>query len=143
MFAEWIPIAKMTTYETFKDADTHQSVVGNVFIGVALMVSAAMLTLLFYWAYQKEKHLFFAIFAGIVFLYTVKVIILVATLREKINMNIFRLYIGSTAFMSFMSLLLMIYFAVKASQRLKSSSSSSSSSSYALPSIARPMDEVV
>lgn len=139
MFAEWIPIAKMTKFETFKDTpETTQVVVGNVFIGIALMVLAAIFTFMFYWAYQKDKHLFITILCAVVFLYTIKVIILVASLRDKVNLTVFRLYVGSTAFMSIMALIMMVYFAIKTSSRLNSSSSSSSSS-YNIP--AAPMDQ--
>lgn len=126
MFAEWIPIAKMMKYETFEtEADSSQAIVGNVFIGVSLMILATFITILFVWAYNKEKHLFITLLCGLVFLYTVKVIILVASLREKINKNVFRLYIGSTAFMSLFSLLLLIFFAVKTSKRLNGTGISS------------------
>lgn len=126
MFAEWIPIAKMMKYETFEtEADSSQAIVGNVFIGVSLMILATFITILFVWAYNKEKHLFITFLCGLVFLYTVKVIILVASLREKINKNVFRLYIGSTAFMSLFSLLLLVFFAVKTSKRLNGTGVSS------------------
>jgi vacuolar-type H+-ATPase subunit I/STV1 len=124
MFAEWTPIAKMMKYETFEtQVESSQVIVGNVFIGVALMIMAACITILFYWAYNKEKHLFITLLCGLMFLYTVKVIILVASMRDKINKNVFRLYIGSTAFMSLLSLFLLIFFAVKTSKRLNASSS--------------------
>lgn len=125
MFAEWTPIAKMMKYETFETAeDSSQVIVGNVFIGVSLMILAAFLTILFYWAYNKEKHLFITLLCGLFFLYTIKVVILVASLRDKINKTVFRLYIGSTAFMSLFSLFLLVFFAVKTSKRLGSSTSS-------------------
>lgn len=125
MFAEWIPIAKMLKYETFETAeDSSQTIVGNVFIGVALMILAAIITIVFVWAYNKEKHLFITFLCGLVFLYTIKVVILVASMRDKINKNVFKLYIGSTAFMSLFSLILTIFFAIKTSKRLNGSASS-------------------
>lgn len=124
-FAEWIPITKKKYVETFEtDGVSTQKMVGNVFIGISLMILAAILTMIFYWSYQKEKHLFITILCGLVFLYTIKMVILVATLREKLNSVVFRLYMGSTVFMSLMSLLMMIYFGVKTAQRLRGSSSS-------------------
>ena len=135
MFAEWTPIAKMMKYETFESQpESAQVIVGNVFIGIALMILAACITILFYWAYNKEKHLFIALLCGLVFLYSIEIIILVATMRDKINKNVFRLYIGSTAFMSLLSLFLLVFFAIKASKRLRSSSVSSPSPYYATPS---------
>lgn len=126
MFAEWTPIAKMMKYETFEtENESSQVIVGNVFIGVALMILAAVITILFYWAYNKEKHLFITLLCGLVFLYTVKMVILVASVRNKINKNVFRLYIGSTAFMSLFALFLLVFFAVKTAKRLGSSTSSS------------------
>jgi ABC-type transport system involved in cytochrome c biogenesis permease subunit len=123
--AEWIPIVKMTKYETFESANpSTQTVVGNVFIGVSLMILATVFTLIFYWAYQKEKHLFVAILCGVVFLYAIEVVILVATLRDKLNRTVFKLYMGSTVFIAFMMLILIVFFSIKASQRLRSSSSS-------------------
>lgn len=127
-FAEWIPIVKQNTYETFETAGqpNAQTMVGNVFIGIALMILATLLTVLFYWSFQKEKYLFITILCAVVFLYTIKMVILVAILRDKLNSIVFRLYMGSTAFMSLMTLMMMIYFAVKTSQRLRGTSSSSS-----------------
>lgn len=125
VFAEWTPIAKMMKYETFEaEMDSAQVIVGNVFIGVALMIMAACITILFYWAYNKEKHLFITLLCGLMFLYAVKVIILVASMRNKINKNVFRIYIGSTAFMSLLSLFLLIFFAIKTSKRLNASAPS-------------------
>lgn len=125
MVSTWIPIVSKRTYEPFVDESQTQSIVGNVFIGVGLMILATILTVVFYWSYNKEKLLFITILCVVVFIFSVKMIILVAALRTKMNPIIFRLYMGSTTFMSMMSLILIIYFAVKTSQRLRGSSSSS------------------
>lgn len=128
---EWEPIVKQTVLEPFvEDEKQSQTIVGNVFIGMGLMVMAAFLALLFYWSYEKNRSLFIALFSGLVFLFSVKMVILVAVVRKKLNNIIFKLYMGSTVFMSFVSMFSLIYFSIRASRSSSSSSSSSYSSSY-------------
>jgi uncharacterized membrane protein len=124
----WEPIAKKMTFEAFDGVpkkDEPSTIVGNVFTGVGLMIAATVLTIGFYMAYQREKLLFIAILCVVVFLYSIKVVILVAALRAKMNPMVFRIYMGSTVFMALMSMILMILFSIKASQRMRGSFRSS------------------
>jgi vacuolar-type H+-ATPase subunit I/STV1 len=137
---EWEPIVKKPVLEPFRTEIESQSIVGAVFTGIGLMALAAFLSILFYWTYQKDKTLFIAIFSALMFLFAVKMVILVAVLRNKLNAIVFRIYMGSTVFASLLCAFNLVFFSIKASQRL-GSSSSSSVPSYAPPAYNPPMGE--
>jgi vacuolar-type H+-ATPase subunit I/STV1 len=120
----WKSIVSKQTLEPYVSEGQSQSIVGSVFIGIGTMVFATAVTLMFYWAYQQDKTLFIAILCGLVFLYSIKMLILVSVLRNKLNPIVFKFYIGSTIFMSILTLILIVYFAIKASQRMRGPSSS-------------------
>lgn len=128
---DWEPIVKKQVLETFVTESQTQTIVGAIFTSIGLMILASFLAFLFYWSYQKDKMLMMAIFCGIVFFFAIKMLILIAIIRNKLNAIVFRVYMGSTVFMCVMSLLAIIFFAVKASQRIRGSSSSSSA--YDIP----------
>lgn len=129
---EWIPLVqqkdnKNALMEHFVEEKQSQSIVGAVFTGIGLMVLASFIAIVFYWTYETDKTLFIAVLSGITFVFSVKMIILVAVLRRKLNPIVFRVYMGSTIFMAVLSIFNIVFFSIKASQRLGSSSSSSSS----------------
>lgn len=123
---EWEPLLKQATLEPFVDEQQSQSIVGAVFTSIGLMVAAGLLAMLFYWSYGLEKTLFIAIFSGLMFLFAIKMLVLVVVLRKKLNTVVFRIYVGSTVFVSILTLFNIIFFSIRASQRLRGSSSSSS-----------------
>lgn len=112
--------------EGFVDEKQSQKIVGSVFIGVAIMILAAILAIMFYWSYNKDKTLFISIFSVVMFLFSIMMLILVAVMRSKMNANVFKLYIGTTVFNSFMTIMIAIYFGIKASKRISEASSPSS-----------------
>lgn len=127
---EWEPIVKKQTLEPFYVEEAQsKSIVGSVFIGIGLMILASFIAMLFYWAYLKEKMLFIALFSALIFLFAMKMVILVAVIRHKLNPTVFKVYMGSTVFVAFFSLFNIIFFSIKSYQRTSSASSSSSSSS--------------
>ena len=126
MFQAWQPLVDPSKKEQFVSEEESRSIVGGVFIGVGLMIFASILALLFYWTYNKEKTLFIAVFSGFVFLFSIKMVILVAAIRAKLRDFVFKMYIGSTVFMSLTCLFLMIFFSIKASKKMSERSSLSS-----------------
>ena len=120
--------------EAFVSDNDSRNIVSNIFISIGLMVGAALVMALFYWAYQKERNLFVTIFAAFMFAYALYVTIFVTILRGKFSSVAFRLILGSSAFVAFMTLMTLIFFAVKTSQKLRGSGSNSSYSGYSSPS---------
>jgi uncharacterized membrane protein len=115
--------------EGFADANT-QTIVGNVFIGISIMILAMCLTWLFYWSYMRERTLFIAILSGVMMLFAIEMLILVVMLRSQVSQLLFTFYMGSTAFATFMCLILVIFFSFKASQRLRGSNGFTGNNSY-------------
>lgn len=108
--------------------------VGNVFISVSLMILAMILSVLFYWAYQRSEFLFFLVFVAIIFFYTVAHVGLFAALRHKLRPVVFRMYMGAGVFVSFMCMLVAIFLAIQ--YRKSSGSSSSAADAYVPPPVA-------
>lgn len=116
----WQPLVSPKP-EGFVSEEESRSIVGNVFITVSLMIFAGIIALLLFWTYAREVSLFISILNAIIFLYSIKMLILVAATRSKLRDFVFKLYMGSTVFVSLLSLALMIVFAVKASRAMASS----------------------
>jgi len=115
---------KEENIETFiTESETRKSV-GSIFIAMGVMIVAAIISILFYWSYHKEKTLFIAIFAGIIFIYSIQMLVLVTVLRSKLNNAIFKLYMGTVVFMTFLSFILLVIFGIKAAKKLNETSSS-------------------
>lgn len=117
---EEFTLLKPKRVETFVSEEETRRIVTQVFIAVALMIAAMFLAFVLSWAYNKEKTLFFAMYATITLLFSVLVIALVSVIRDKIeNAKVFYTLIGSTAFMSIFNIVLIIVFGVIASKRLR------------------------
>ena len=131
--------------ESFVTETQTKSIVSQVFITISLMILAAVIMWLFYWSYAKEKLLFMAILSGLMFIYTVIVIGVTVSYRAKLSTPTFTFLMGASAFMSFTTVISVIFFSVRASQRLKSASGSSSSSysntSYVPPAVQQYVTE--
>lgn len=108
--------------EHFEDQESTGKVVGNTFIGISLMTLAMLVTWLFIWGYSKDKSLFIAFLNVLVFIYAMKVFILILVIRDKLSLPVFRIYMGSALFMIITSLVMIILFSIKASKKLKSNS---------------------
>lgn len=127
---EWEPLLKNQNLEPFVDEPQSQKIVGGVFTGMGLMVLAGLMAILFYWTYQKDKTLFIAVYSGVLFLFALEMLVLIAVIRQKLNAIVFRIYIGSSVFFCLVTLFMLMYFSFRAMQRLRGSSSPSS---YAPP----------
>lgn len=132
------PLLKLQSYEKreeFVNETDTRSVVANVFISVALMLLAMVITLTYIWAYRKDVSLFIAIFALVVFLFTVEMVIFVTMVRSNVSRLMFMTFMGSVVFMAFMAIVLIIFFSIQASRGSGSGSGSYSRSSYSSPAV--------
>jgi len=127
--------------ESFVTETQTKGIVSQVFITLSLMLLAALIMWLFYWSYAKEKLLFMAILAGLMFIYTVIVIGVTVSYRAKLSTPTFTFLMGASAFMAFMTMISVIFFSVRASQRLKGAESSYQSTSYVPPAVQQYVTE--
>lgn len=109
--------------EAFVNDKESQNIVGNVFISIALMLLAAAFMWLFYWAFNRDRNLFITIFSGIMFAYAITIVIITVIYRNKFAKPTFTFLIGVNAFVGFMTLATMIFFAIRTSGRSSSGSS--------------------
>jgi CDP-diglyceride synthetase len=127
--------------ESFVTETQTKSIVSQVFITISLMILAAIIMWLFYWSYAKEKLLFMAILSGLMFIYTVIVIGVTVSYRAKLSTPTFTFLMGASAFMAFMTMISVIFFSVRASQRLKGADSYSGNTSYVPPAVQQYVTE--
>lgn len=114
------PVFAAKKIETFVDETQTKKIMQQVFIAVGLMVAAMFLAFVFTWAFNKEKTLFIAIYAGIMLLFGTLVIALVSVVRSQIkNIPIFYVLVGASAFVCLLNIVLIVVFSVMASKRLK------------------------
>jgi len=123
-----------TVLEGFVDQSQTVSMTETVLVGIALMVGAALLAVLFIWSFQKGgSSLFIVMYSLILLAFVVEVIILVITKRSNLNPASFQIYLGSTVAMGLLSLIFMITFGIRYRNR-SSVSSSAPPQSYGIPS---------
>lgn len=120
---EWVPLVQnknpdtgLSTYETFVSEKNSQSIIASVFVSIGVMIFASIVAILFYWSYQKDVSLFIALISGLVFIYSIQMVIIVAVLRSKMKPGIFKFYMGTIIFMAFLSLFMIIIFSIKANK---------------------------
>jgi hypothetical protein len=124
----WTPLLKnpSSVVENYVNQNQTISSVETVLIGIALMVGAALIAVLFYWVYNNGgSTLIVVVFSLFVFLYVAKVITLLVYIRRFLSERLFQLYIGSAVSMGLISLTLFSIFYSKHSRRSLSSSSPS------------------
>jgi len=112
----WTPLLKKqsTNIETFVDQAQAINITQTVFVGIGLMVLAALIAILFIWSYQKGgSSLFITIYSAIVLAYVIKVVTLIAIIRDKLTPIEFQLYLGSAAATALMSIGILIKFSLE------------------------------
>jgi len=123
----WTPLLKKPSsniIENYVDQAQTMNIVQTVFIGIGLMVAAALIAVLFIWAWQKGgAELFIGVYSLFVLAYVAKVVTLIGLIRDKLSTTIFQLYLGSAAAMGLLSIGFVITFFVSYSRRLKMTSS--------------------
>jgi hypothetical protein len=123
----WTPLLKKNSsniIENYVDQAQTINIVQTVFIGIGLMVAAALIAVLFIWAWQKGgAELFIGVYSLFVLAYVAKVVTLIGLIRDKLSTTIFQLYLGSAAAMGLLSIGFVITFFVSYSRRLKMTSS--------------------
>lgn len=134
------PIAeayRKETRETFadeedKEAKTRTSII-RIFISVGLMALAIVLGFIFLWAYRKEKTLMVVVLSVVVFIYSLLIMVFVLVQRGNLDYVYFNLFMGSSAFMVIMMILLIVIFSIIASRRLNAGSGDSRGDYYSRP----------
>lgn len=124
----WMPLLQKPSQviENYVDQAQTVNIVETVLVGIAMMVGAALFTILFYWAYEKgDVYLLLPLYSFIVFLYVAKVIAFIVYIRSTLSPRMFQLYIGSGISMGLISLTVLIIFYTIYSKRNMSSSYSS------------------
>ena len=85
----WTPLLKKQSspiVENFVDQAQTLNIVQTVFIGIGLMVAAALIAVLFIWAWQKGgAELFIGVYSVFVLAYVAKVVTLIGLIREKLR----------------------------------------------------------
>lgn len=123
----WTPLLKKPSsniIENYVDQAQTMNIVQTVFIGIGLMVAAALIAVLFIWAWQKGgAELFIGVYSLFVLAYVAKVVTLIGLIRDKLSTTMFQLYLGSAAAMGLLSIGFVITFFVSYSRRLKMTSS--------------------
>jgi CHASE2 domain-containing sensor protein len=99
--------------EKFVDQAQAVNTVKTVFIGLALMVAAALLAVLFIWSYEKGVELFITILSMLMLAYAIKVVILIYMIRGQLSPIVFQLYIASASAMGLIGLFLIFIFSSK------------------------------
>jgi hypothetical protein len=126
--ANWVPLIdrNVTVVEPFVDKAQTVSMTETVLVGIALMVGAALLAVLFIWAYQSGgSALFIVIYSVILFAFVVEVIILIMLKRTELSGTAFQIYLGSSVAMGLLSIIFMGVFGSKYRNRAYMSSSPS------------------
>lgn len=124
--------------EAFVNDKESQSIVGNVFISIALMLLAAGFMWLFYWAFNRDRNLFITIFSAIMFAYAITITIITVIYRNKFAKPTFTFLIGVNAFVGFMTLTSLVFFAIRAN---RSGSGSSYEPAAANPYVSRGVQD--
>lgn len=110
--------------ETFADSssdgkDTTKTI-QRIFLSVGLMVLAIVIGFIFLWAYRKERTLMIVVLSVVVFIYSLLVLVFSLVQRDKLDYIYFTMLMGGSAFMTIMTVLLIIVFSIIASQRMGS-----------------------
>ena len=95
--------------EQFITSDEKATMV-NVLVGVGLMTLAIIVSLIFAWAYNTDRALFIVVLGIVMFAFSVNMLIYMALIRKNMSKAALNYYLGITAFMSFVNLLIVILF---------------------------------
>jgi len=83
----------------------------TVFIGVGLMLVAIVSTILFVWAYTRDKMLFIAALSLLMFAFAANVLVYFAAFnRRRMSGMAYKYYVGLSAFVTLAALLLTVLF---------------------------------
>ena len=105
--------------EGFVDKRETTTIVTTVLIVCASMICSGLLAILFYWSYQKEPTLFICIISAITFVYALINIIYISVKSKDFDSISFRIYIGTGMSVAILNIVFIIYFAIKATARLR------------------------
>lgn len=117
-----VVIPKDIVVEPFLTDDESKQLVRKIFIGIGLMMVASAMSFLFYWSYNKSRSIFIMIIGILMLAYSLEMILLTYKIREKLDNTYFYLYMGSSIVMTFISVSVLVFFAIKVIMENKASS---------------------
>jgi len=107
--------------EKFVDEEETKQTVGNTFVTLSFVFLGMVVTALLFWAYQKTDTLFISLFSLMVFGYSLMMVIFISIIRDKLSVNQFKIFITASIFMALCTLILFVYFVIRAVQFFKRS----------------------
>jgi len=119
MPATWIPITHDIT-ENFVSVSDNIIIVQNVFIVLAAIIFTTIISVLFYWTYNRSKKLFISLLSFIIFLYSLMNIIGIVIIRTNVSIVYYKIYLGAGVVSGSLAIILMILFGTLASRELYS-----------------------
>lgn len=130
-YGKWTPIVQSQRIEPFAseyfvDNKGTVSIVTNIFIVMACMIIAAFVGILFYWSYYREQAMFIAILSGVTLAYAIMNVIYFAIKSNQVEDIALRIYLGSSIFVAILNIVLVIFFAISAREKMRSGSRSGS-----------------
>lgn len=94
----------------------------NIAISTGAIIITSLITILFYWVYQRDKYLFISLLCFLLFLYGLMNFGGFFLIQKKINQTFFRIYIGAATIIILSSVIVGLGFAVASSRKNKQAS---------------------
>lgn len=105
--------------EFFVSTSETNTLITNVFTGLALAVLGMVLTFIFFWSYNKDKTLFIVVLSILLFLYALMQMIYFIVKKETLENFEFSVMVGASIFVEILAVILIIVFSIVASRRLR------------------------
>jgi hypothetical protein len=99
--------------ETFVSEKDTKSIISSTFINISLIILGMVLGGLLYWSYIKTDKLYITLLSGILFGYTLMMIIFIAMIRAKLTENEFKIYMSASIFMAILTLAIFVIFLIR------------------------------
>jgi hypothetical protein len=109
--------------ESFVDDTQAKQITGTIFIVIGCMALAATVSFLLYWSYTQDKRLFSAILWTFIFVYSVINVTFAAISKNRLKPMVFRFFIALHSSIGIMSMVLLIFYYVRASKGMVASDS--------------------
>ena len=120
--------------EAFVDEPSAQSIVGTIYVVIGCMLLSVTLTVLMYWAYNKNVNLFAGILWTLVLLYAAGNVTFIGLSKERLQPFAFRFFIALHSVMGILSMGLLVFYFVKGSSVSINASHEVTNHSYGTPS---------
>lgn len=124
--------------EQFINEDESKASIVTTFITITIVFVGMAFAALLLWSYQRADALFIAVFSGITLIYATTMVIFIAIIRSKLTALQFKIFMTVSIFMAIFTIILFIFFMIKAVHILKNNSSSRPFVSIEKPVAAQP-----